>query len=149
MGKLPELPRLPKIAEIENRRKATIAPRSADLPLGRSAALRDGLRREEKCFFDPLRGPKGPLFHRAEPTTLHLASNKKRGRLFLRPLNASRNYKSNKPFYWQTDEDPPTKESQNLAMGAPPAEPVAGIVIVCSVKTPLVTVAPFGTVSEG
>jgi hypothetical protein len=51
MGKLPELPRLPKIAEIENRRKATIAPRSADLPLGRSAALRDGLRREGKCFF--------------------------------------------------------------------------------------------------
>ena len=75
--------------------------------------------------------------------------NKKRGRLFLRPLNASRDYKSNKPFYWQTDEDPPTRESQNLAMGAPPAEPVAGIVTVCSVKIPLVTVAPFGTMSEG
>jgi hypothetical protein len=58
-------------------------------------------------------------------------------------------WKSCKPSHWQADEEPPANESQNLAMGAPPAAPVAGIVIVCSVKTPLVTVAPFGTMSEG
>jgi hypothetical protein len=51
--------------------------------------------------------------------------------------------------YWQADEFAPTNESQNLARGAPPAAPVAGIVIVCSVKIPLVTVPPLGTMSEG
>ena len=53
------------------------------------------------------------------------------------------------PFYWQAWGDAPANDSQNLGWGAPPAAPVAGIVIVCSVSTPFVTTPPFGTVIEG
>jgi len=109
----------------------------------RSASLRAGLRRKEKSFSFgfSLRGPEGPLFHQAPI--------KKEAAFFCGLSSQSTDYKSYKPFYWQADGDPPANESQNLARGAPPAAPVAGIVIVCSVKTPLFTVPPFGTMSEG
>jgi hypothetical protein len=80
-------------------------------------------------------------------STFH--SSKKEAAFFCGLLVHQGITKSNKPFYWQACEDAPTNESQNLVMGAPPAAPVAGIVIVCSVKTPLVTTPPFGTVIEG
>jgi hypothetical protein len=49
----------------------------------------------------------------------------------------------------QDELEAPARESQNLGIGAPPAAPVAGIVMFCSVMDPFDITMPLGTISEG
>src|ERR1700732_441374 len=49
----------------------------------------------------------------------------------------------------QVEFEAPDNESQNFCNVAPPAAPIAGMVMVCSCHTPFVLTIPLGTTSEG
>lgn|SRR5215472_12030696 len=49
----------------------------------------------------------------------------------------------------QVELEDPDRESQNFCNEAPPAAPVAGMVMDCSVQTPFTFINPLGRASEG
>jgi hypothetical protein len=75
-----------KLAEKTLARVSSFTSR-APCPVGFSAPalLRPSLRRKETSFFDPFRGPEGPLFHpNTAPALCHLLANPKKNGVTLK-----------------------------------------------------------------